>query len=121
MHRAGEETTNVRWMSRSTLWGRLPPPNAFVNLNIETRLRMLVDWSPLRFASRARGPTHGEQFAEAALMGSTDRALKIIDLWAKGEQMPSWLKHAVAKLNVISPDAFRRHVARTRRVSGCGY
>ena len=31
-------------------------------------------------------------FAEAALMGFTDRALKIIDLWVKGEQMPPWLE-----------------------------
>ena len=37
-------------------------------------------------------PLMVSSFAEAALMGFTDRALKIIDLWVKAEQMPSWLE-----------------------------
>ena len=93
MHRAGEDTTNVRWMSRSTLWGRLPPPNAFVNLNIETRLRMLRLIGALCDLRQGQEvPLMVSSFAEAALMGFTDRALKIIDLWVKGEQMPPWLE-----------------------------
>ena len=93
MHRTGEETTNVRWMSRSTLWGRLPPPNAFVNLNIETRLRILRLIGALCDLRQGQQvPLMVSSFAEAALMGFTDRALKIIDLWVKGEQMPPWLE-----------------------------
>ena len=93
MHHTGEETDNVRWMSRSTLWGRLPPPNAFVNLNIETRLRMLRLIGALCDLRQGHEvPLMVSSFAEAALMGFTDRALKIIDLWVKGEQMPPWLE-----------------------------
>jgi hypothetical protein len=93
MYHAGEETTDVRWMSRSTLWGILPPPNAFVNLDVEIRLRMLRLIGALCDLRQGHDvPLMVQSFAEAALMGFTDRALRLIDLWVKGEQMPSWLE-----------------------------
>ena len=102
--------------------GAAAPPNAFVNLNISTVEDASVDWSPLRFASRARGPTHGEQFCRGCADGITDRALKIIDLWVKVSRCRHGLKHAVAKLNVISPDAFRPHCCpHEKGIRDCGY
>ena len=93
MRHAGADTTGIRWMSRSTLWGNLPPPNAFVNFDIELRLRLLRLIGALCDLRKGRDvPLMVRSFAEASLMGVTNRALGLIDLWVKGEPMPPWLE-----------------------------
>ena len=93
MRHVGEETTDVRWMSRSTLWGNLPPPNAFVNLDIDIRLRLLRLIGALCDLRHGRSvPLMIRSFAEASLVGFPNRALKLIDLWVKGQAMPPWLE-----------------------------
>ena len=80
MRHAGADTTGIRWMSRSTLWGNLPPPNAFVNFDIELRLRLLRLIGALCDLRKGRDvPLMVRSFAEASLMGVTNRALGLID------------------------------------------
>ena len=88
-----EDISDVRWTSRSTLWGVLPEPSEFVGLNIEIRLRLLRLIGALCDLRQGRTvPLSVRSFAEAALIGASGRALLIVDLWVAGELMPTWLE-----------------------------
>ncbi len=93
MRHHGEDTSKIRWVSRSTLWGQLPSPSEFVGIDIETRLRLMRLIGTLCDLRKGRDvPLSVRSFAEASLMGIIQRALQIIDIWIKGEQMPPWLE-----------------------------
>ena len=88
-----EDLTDVRWISRSTLWGVLPEPNELLKLPIETRLRLLRLIGALCDLRHGKYvPLSVRSFAEAALIGASGRALLILDLWIAGEVMPTWLE-----------------------------
>ena len=88
-----EDLSEVRWKSRSTLWGVLPEPGEFVGVGIEIRLRLLRLIGALCDLRQGRDvPLSVRSFAEAALIGASGRALLIVDLWVQGEMMPTWLE-----------------------------
>ena len=93
MRHAREDLTDVRWIPRSTLWGLLPGPCEFVGLDVEKRLRMLRligSLCDLRLGQKV--PLSVRSFAEAALIGSSQRALRIVDYWIAGKPLPPWLE-----------------------------
>ena len=93
MRHLGENTADVRWIARSTLWGLLPEPCEFVALNVERRLRLLrLIGSLCDLRKGETVPLSVRSFAEASLIGASGRALLIVDLWVKGEMMPTWLE-----------------------------
>jgi len=93
MRHFSEPTKDVRWIPRSTLWGKLPEPAELVHLNIETRLRILRLIGSLCDLKRSKDvPLAVRSFAEAALIGSSQRALLIVDFWVSGECLPPWLE-----------------------------
>ena len=88
-----KDISEVRWKSRSTLWGVLPEPSEFVGVHIEIRLRLLRLIGALCDLRQGREvPLSVRSFAEASLIGASGRALLIVDLWVKGEMMPTWLE-----------------------------
>ena len=88
-----EDITDVRWKSRSTLWGVLPEPSELVKLRIEVRLRLLRLIGALCDLRQGRDvPLSVRSFAESSLIGASGRALLIIDLWVTGEDLPTWLE-----------------------------
>jgi hypothetical protein len=88
-----ENLTDVRWISRSTLWGVFPQPREFTELDTVTRLRLQRLIGALCDLRRGETvPLVVRGFAEAALIGATGRALLIVDLWVAGKEMPAWLE-----------------------------
>jgi len=89
----GENISEIRWVARSTLWGLLPEPSEFVALNIESRLRLLRLIGLLCDLRKGETvPLSVRSFAEASLIGSSNRALQIVDYWVAGEALPPWLE-----------------------------
>ena len=85
----GENISDIRWVARSTLWGLLPEPSEFVALNIERRLRLLRLIGLLCDLRKGETvPLSVRSFAEASLIGSSNRALQIVDYWVAGEALP---------------------------------
>ena len=93
MRHFAEKIADVRWIPRSTLWGNFPEPVDLIRLNIEKRLRILRligSLCDLRLGKDV--PLAVRSFAEASLIGSTQRALQIVDIWVAGENLPPWLE-----------------------------
>ena len=93
MRHFSECTNDVRWIPRSTLWGNLPEPAELVCLNIETRLRILRLIGSLCDLKHSKDvPLAVRSFAESSLIGSSQRALLIVDFWVAGQCLPPWLE-----------------------------
>ena len=67
-----EDLSEVRWKSRSTLWGVLPEPGEFVGVGIEIRLRLLRLIGAL--CDFAKVETYHFQFAVSPRQHSSGRA-----------------------------------------------
>jgi hypothetical protein len=117
-HRTGE-FPEVRWLSSSTLWGVFPSPSELIDIDVQVRLRFFRLIGLLgELKGGGRTPLAVRAFAEAALIGASERAMRILDLWVAGQPLPLRLYRRCDRIQRRLAHRVRTVLQRARQESG---